>query len=45
MKVSQFVSLMGDEQQTQEEKLFVESQARERIRRLVEHLQAEEAQG
>ena len=42
LKVSQFVSLMGDQQQTQEEKLFVESQARERIRRLVEHLQAEE---
>ena len=27
LKVSQFVSLMGDRQQTQEEKLFVESQA------------------
>ena len=42
LKVSQFVSLMGDRKQTQEEKLFVESQARERIRHLVERLQAEE---
>lgn len=41
LKVSQFVSLMGDRQQTQAEKLFVESQARERIRHLVERLQAE----
>ena len=42
LKVSQFVSLMGDRQQTQAEKLFVESQARERIRHLVERLQTEE---
>ena len=42
LKVSQFVSLMGDRKQTQEERLFVESQARERIRHLVERLQAEE---
>lgn len=42
LKVSQFVSLMGDRRQTQEEKLFVESQARERIRRLVEDLQREQ---
>lgn len=33
---------MGDRRQTQEEKLFVESQARERIRRLVEDLQREQ---
>ncbi len=42
LKVSQFVSLMGDQSPTQEEKLFVETQARERIRRLVERLQTEE---
>ena len=42
LKVSQFVSLMGDRKQTQEERLFVESQARERIRHLVERLQTEE---
>lgn len=36
LKVSQFVSLMGDEQQTQEEKLFVESRRASAFRRLVE---------
>ena len=38
LKVSQFVSLMGDRQPSPEETLFVETQARERIRRLVMRL-------
>lgn len=42
LKVSQFVSLMGDEPVPQEESFLRQSEARERIRRLVEHIQEED---
>ena len=42
LKVSQFVSLMGDEAPRPEEQLMQQSYARERIRRLVERLDAEQ---
>ncbi len=42
LKVSQFVSLMGDEAPEPEEQLMQQSYARERIRRLVERLDAEQ---
>ena len=41
LKVSQFVSLMGDEPTPPEEDFLRQSEARERIRRLVERLQEE----
>ena len=41
LKVSQFVSLMGDEPAPREEEFLRQSEARERIRRLVERLQEE----
>ena len=41
LKVSQFVSLMGDAQPSSEDALMQQSFARERIRRLVERLDAE----
>lgn len=41
LKVSQFVQLMGDETPSQEQALQLETEARERIRRLVEKLQRE----
>ena len=41
LKVSQFVSLMGDEPAPREDAILLQSQARERIRRLVERLQEE----
>lgn len=43
LKVSQFVSLMGDEQPDREDVLMQQSYARERIRKLVEKLEAEDA--
>ena len=43
LKVSQFVSLMGDAQPSSEDALMQQSFARERIRRLVERLDAESA--
>lgn len=43
LKVSQFVSLMGDETPSQQDTLLQQSFARERIRRLVERLDAEDA--
>ena len=43
LKVSQFVSLMGDNPPTQEDNLLQQSYARDRIRRLVERL--EEGEG
>jgi len=42
LKVSQFVSLMGDREPTERQKLFVESEARERIRALVKRLSEED---
>ena len=42
LKVSQFVSLMGDETPRPEEQLMQQSYARERIRKLVERLDAEQ---
>ena len=42
LKVSQFVSLMGDAQPSSEDALMQQSFARERIRRLVERLDAED---
>ena len=42
LKVSQFVSLMGDAQPSNEDALMQQSFARERIRRLVERLDAED---
>ncbi len=42
LKVSQFVSLMGDQLPTQEDALMQQTFARERIRRLVERLDEEE---
>ena len=42
LKVSQFVSLMGDEPAPQEEEFMRQSEARERIRKIVERLQEEE---
>ena len=42
LKVSQFVSLMGDEAPEPEEQLMQQSYVRERIRRLVERLDAEQ---
>ena len=41
LKVSQFVSLMGDREPTERQKLFVETEARERIRALVRRLSEE----
>ncbi|MBO4367123.1 MAG: ATP-dependent helicase, partial [Clostridia bacterium] len=41
LKVSQFVSMMGDDRLGQEDKLIMETEARERIRRLVERLMDE----
>ena len=41
LKVSQFVSLMGDEPAPQEDAVLRQSQARERIRKLVERLEEE----
>ena len=41
LKVSQFVSLMGDEPAPQEDAVLLQSQARERIRKLVERLEEE----
>ena len=41
LKVSQFVSLMGDEPASQEDAVLRQSQARERIRKLVERLEEE----
>ncbi len=41
LKVSQFVSLMGDSSPSQEQRLLLETEARERIRRLVERLRQE----
>ena len=43
LKVSQFVSLMGDAQPSSEDALMQQSFARERIRRLVERLDAEDS--
>jgi hypothetical protein len=44
LKVSQFVSLMGDSGPDQAESALLQSQARERIRRLVKNLaRAEES--
>jgi hypothetical protein len=42
LKVSQFVSLMGDAAAPQEEEFMRQSEARDRIRKLVERLQEEE---
>ena len=42
LKVSQFVSLMGDDTPRPEEQLMQQSYARERIRKLVERLDAEQ---
>lgn len=42
LKVSQFVSLMGDAPVSQEESFLRQSEARERIRRLVERLEEEQ---
>ena len=42
LKVSQFVSLMGDVPVSQEESFLRQSEARERIRRLVERLEEEQ---
>ena len=42
LKVSQFVSLMGDETPSQKETFLHQSEARERIRKLVERLEDEE---
>ncbi len=41
LKVSQFVSMMGDDRLGQEDKLIMETEARERIKRLVERLMDE----
>ena len=41
LKVSQFVSLMGDEPMSQQESFLMQSEARERIRRLVEQIAQE----
>ena len=41
LKVSQFVSLMGDAQPDREESFLRQTEARERIRRLVEHISEE----
>ena len=41
LKVSQFVSLMGDKEDSREDTLLRQSEARERIRRLVERLEEE----
>ena len=42
LKVSQFVSLMGDEPAPQNEEFLRQSEARDRIKKLVERLQEEE---
>ena len=42
LKVSQFVSLMGDEPAPQDEEFLRQSEARDRIKKLVERLQEEE---
>ena len=42
LKVSQFVALMGDQPATQEDLFMQQSEARDRIRRLVSRLDAEE---
>ena len=42
LKVSQFVSLMGDAQPDGDEAFLRQSEARDRIRRLVERLAEEE---
>jgi len=42
LKVSQFVSLMGDEPTPQDESFLRQSEARDRIKKLVERLQEEE---
>ena len=44
LKVSQFVSLMGDETPSHEDQLLAQSYARERIRKLVEKLDAQNGQ-
>ena len=41
LKVSQFVSIMGDTPRDKKEDFLLQSQARERIRALVEKLEAE----
>ena len=42
LKVSQFVALMGDEPATQEDVFMQQSEARDRIRRLVARLDTED---
>lgn len=44
LKVSQFVAIMGDAQPSREDQFLQQSQARERIRQLVERLEAEQAE-
>jgi hypothetical protein len=41
LKVSQFVSIMGDQAPSQAQQLLLETEARARIQRLVERLQRE----
>lgn len=43
LKVSQFVALMGDEQTDRAQDVLMQSEARDRIRRLVERLRGEYA--
>ncbi|MDO4829591.1 MAG: hypothetical protein Q4B19_09455, partial [Clostridia bacterium] len=43
LKVSQFVALMGDEQSDRAQDVLMQSEARDRIRRLVERLRGEYA--
>ena len=43
LKVSQFVALMGDEQTDRAQDMLMQSEARDRIRRLVERLRGEYA--
>ena len=45
LKVSQFVAIMGDAQPSREDQFIQQSEARERIRRLVEKLQREQEEG
>ena len=42
LKVSQFVSLMGDEPTSREDAFIQQSEARERIRKLVQKLDEEQ---
>ena len=43
LKVSQFIALMGDEQTDRAQDVLMQSEARDRIRRLVERLRGEYA--